>query len=518
MADLQVQRQPLNSLTRPSSWYYGSLSTKKDERWAFEFYFERVAPSIAGMLDLPFWRGIIIHMCRSEPAIWDAIIALSSLYYDKSESKDDFIPLFTDDSVYGGKDTVRSTQAIEWYARSLSNIRSQIKSATINTQVALVSCILFTCFEALYGNPTQAYELYCQGSALIYSLHSPAAKPSAQIIAESTFASNILPIFIRQGMTTFLFGGNPRSLRIQHGTWSDSHQFESMGDCRIALYRLMEDCFSFANHRPQELRSDPSSSDETTGSADALSKQTDLLTRLQNWLSAFMSSKTILQADGKELLLMLQGTTYIITATCLSHQESIYDEHIDRFETILQHALDLLSKASKSSNGFPIQSFEMGGGLCLYHIVIKCRDLRLRRRALELFGKVPRVHAFHGIVPGAMLGAKVIELEEEKEAGSSKCGDGENGHDCVPVLPGYPIESRRIKGIYLNQERQNDGSVNICLHFSRNKWDPSLLRWYPVKTVLPVYQGSSAAESQQLLFNLGKECIGKVLGSSFSQS
>lgn len=218
VTDLQVQRQPLNNFTRLSYWCSTSLSTKKDERWAFEFYFERVAPSIAGLLDLPFWRGIIIHMCHSEPAIWDAAIALSSRYYDKSESKDDFIPLFTDDSVHGGTNTVRSTQAMEWYARSLSNIRSQIKAATINTQVALVSCMLFTCFEALYGNPTQAYELYYQGSALIYSLHSPTVKSSAQKSAESSFASNMLPIFIRQGMSTFLFGENPRNLRIQHSS------------------------------------------------------------------------------------------------------------------------------------------------------------------------------------------------------------------------------------------------------------------------------------------------------------
>lgn len=96
------------------------------------------------------------------------------------------------------------------------------------------------------------------------------------------------------------------------------------------------------------------------------------------------------------------------------------------------------------------------------------------------------MHAFHGVLPGAMLGAKVIELEEaeEEEKGSSKYGDDEHGHDCLPVPPGYPIESHRIKEIYLKQELQDDGSVGIRLYYSKNKWDPKLGRWHPVIIII----------------------------------
>lgn len=506
-AYLQLQRQPLTSIARLDFWNPASMRTRTDERWAFEFYFDQVTPNASGVPDLDFWRGVVIQICHYEPAIWDAVIALSSLYFTTYESKEDSFPLFTftDDSAYGG--TVTRAQAFEWYARSLSSIRSQINQSTINPQVALVSCMLFICFEALCGNITQAYKLYCQGSALMYSLCSPTVNHFAQMSSDSAFFSNVLPIFIRLGMSTFLFGREQRDLRIPHRFRDKSHLFENFGDCRLALYGLMEECFSFANNRPQELGKSCSSSDVRLFSVDAFSKQSELLKRLGDWESAAMNSRIILQSEGKELLLMLHGTTYIITATCLSDEESIYDKYIDRFETILQYASDLSSKSAKSSNRFSVRSFETTGGLSLYHTMIKCRDPRLRRRALELSGKETRVHASYGVLPGAMLGAKVIELEEDP----SVCSD-ENDHSRVP--PGYPNESHRVKEMHLKHERQRNGTVNIYFQFTKNKWDSSLARWYPVETLLPVSQGLPAAKSQKLLFNLGKEYIAKVLGSS----
>jgi hypothetical protein len=92
------------------------------ERRFFAYYFQHVAASIGGELDLDFWSTIVPQVCRSEPAVWDAIIAISALF-ESPEPCPDLVPLRRENSRTLNQN---HRDALGWYARSVSAIRQRI--------------------------------------------------------------------------------------------------------------------------------------------------------------------------------------------------------------------------------------------------------------------------------------------------------------------------------------------------------------------------------------------------------
>lgn len=54
-----------------------SPSHSSSERRSFEFYFYHAGPSIAGILDAGFWKGVTAELSST---VWDAAMTASSLY------------------------------------------------------------------------------------------------------------------------------------------------------------------------------------------------------------------------------------------------------------------------------------------------------------------------------------------------------------------------------------------------------------------------------------------------------
>ncbi|CAK7225860.1 hypothetical protein SBRCBS47491_006032 [Sporothrix bragantina] len=50
------------------------------EKRAFDFFRHTTAPCLAGDLDAVFWRVLVLQICHTEPAVWHAVLAVSSLH------------------------------------------------------------------------------------------------------------------------------------------------------------------------------------------------------------------------------------------------------------------------------------------------------------------------------------------------------------------------------------------------------------------------------------------------------
>lgn len=140
------------------------------ERRAFAHYFQHAASSIAGGLDIDFWGGVVTHVCRSEPAVWDAVNAISALF-ENSEPCFDPVWLRRNDN---NGETLRPEHcdALRWYARSLATMRRQLDRGCVDINIALISCVLFICIETLQGRVEEALRLYEQGVSLIIELRA----------------------------------------------------------------------------------------------------------------------------------------------------------------------------------------------------------------------------------------------------------------------------------------------------------------------------------------------------------
>ncbi|KAF9893530.1 hypothetical protein FE257_010842 [Aspergillus nanangensis] len=259
------------------------------ERRAFEYYFHRAAPALSGILDLVFWRGAVLQICRSEPAIWDAIIALSALYER---------PPITQCAPYrllavplpAVRDQ-RHREALSWYARSLGALQKRLERSSLDPAVALISCVLFITIELLQGNMAAAVALYRQGIRLIARSESESESESAEIESEAstraTATTNLVtvisdelrglmgPVFARLGTLTLILA---QVAPISKPPVTQHNGFPTFHEARTALYALMTE-WKLLNQDAKIIPSPP----------DLTPRQRDLEAQLLTWHRHFLS-------------------------------------------------------------------------------------------------------------------------------------------------------------------------------------------------------------------------------------
>lgn len=127
----------------------------------------------SGALDLEFWSHSILQISRSEPVVWYAAIAISSLLEHPQYS--------TSLSVEPGDEALETDsahrQALKWYNRSISRLREQIEQDAASASVALLSCI-FICVELLQNNIARALSLFQNGIKMMRNI-AQRTSPSA---------------------------------------------------------------------------------------------------------------------------------------------------------------------------------------------------------------------------------------------------------------------------------------------------------------------------------------------------
>jgi hypothetical protein len=123
--------------SRLTSVSVGSLTGTDQERRVFDYFRSCTAPKLSGSFSSPFWDRLLLQATHHQPAIWHAVVALGSLHrhFDESYFR------CPDQEI----DDFATHQYIRAIALVLMPIRERGKQAA---DVALMACILFTCFEA----------------------------------------------------------------------------------------------------------------------------------------------------------------------------------------------------------------------------------------------------------------------------------------------------------------------------------------------------------------------------------
>ncbi|KAL2819593.1 hypothetical protein BDW59DRAFT_121219 [Aspergillus cavernicola] len=380
------------------------------ERRAFAYYFQHAAPYLAGGLDQDFWGIVVPQICRTEPAVWDAVNAISTLF-ECPEMCLDFVFL----SLRHEKSAAlnqKQSEALGWYSRSLTKVRTQIDRGNVDVQVALVSCVLFVCIETLQGHVEEALQLYNQGIKLILDLR---AKKGAQA---ALFEATLVPLFIRLGTAALTISGVPVCDLFNELDIEAEYKFASLESARDALVSLAAEVLVLQ----KDTGSNPFIGLEPQLTPEVLAKQSCLQERLNYWYRAYtMLTQTLhksLSPTNKttsiNALLMTYFTTLTtIVSTCLNQGENIYNTHLPNFRLIVEQASIALDASENPDGSQPAFTFELGVGLPLSWTALKCREPLVRRKALNLLQKAPPLQGFHKCAPGAMLAGKIMQLEEE---------------------------------------------------------------------------------------------------------
>jgi hypothetical protein len=407
-----------------------SYPAEQHERRAFEYYFHRAGPALSGILDLDFWCGIVLQTCRSEPAIWDAIVSMSAFYESPPKPKPRFM-LGSSDPINDRTRTERHHEALRWYSRSLTNLQRKVKQGSVDTVMVLVSCAIFSVIEVLQGNLWAAVMMQKHATDLILSTTATAeGTNSSRYVVLST---NVVPFFMR--MDAFGLILNDDLLVSRNSTRISSALrlvggFTNLSGAGTALYALVAEWKVFNRDAFQSFRG-VIDDQNTSEIASLTARRTDLENRLVCWHKQLLSLEAMHQFQESPtlrtplaersggaiaLLLMVYTSTLIQTQTALSDNETIYDRYEPDFAQIVDYAPIALKATAIDGEGHlqPHFTFELGIGLPLFNTVLKCRSPSLRRQALRYLVQTPPIQSIYTGIHAADLLAAIISIEEEK--------------------------------------------------------------------------------------------------------
>ncbi|OOQ91111.1 C6 zinc finger domain protein [Penicillium brasilianum] len=380
-----------------------SPNTMWRERRAFAYYFQNAASAVGGGLDVDFWRTIVPQVCRSEPAVWDAIISVSALF----ESPE---PISDPDRIQNHRD------ALGWYSRSVSAVRQQIERGSVDTFVGLISCVLFICIEALQGGVDEAIQLYCQGVHLILALRTQIASGLVPAAKAALLEDTIVPIFIRLGLIGFTFSRPQIGLLLRGMKRRPTHIFVSLRAAREEITRLGAEIQFFQHACGEHLLS----LDEPRIPQDLLDLQADLSVQLRDWDTAFVNLVESLRTTSLpsedvgtiSLLSAIYETLFIMLEVSASSSEVITDAFLPNFQRIVEQCRISLDASLRADGTQPPFTFDINPGVALWFTCLRCRDPIIRREALALLLRSPRVQGFYSCMSAVTFGERIMLLEE----------------------------------------------------------------------------------------------------------
>ncbi|KND90077.1 putative transcriptional regulatory protein C15D4.02 [Tolypocladium ophioglossoides CBS 100239] len=423
------------------------------------FFRQVVAPVLGGPLDGSFWTHLVAQVTYSEPAARHAVLAISSLYeaFGARQLELEFAP------PHDGNEF-----AIKHYNSAIRHIVTpHASSGSIDT--VLLVCVLFICIEFLRGDAKAAISHVSHGISLLNS-----SKARSDIV--STFRHlAIFPYSITGDAATFPVLEDAHLPPTSGGSFEDL--FQAQGSLDSLLSRSVRLVRTSEHHRlglGPELQSLESAAwDQRRFDGD-----------LDAWWSAFSISREGFQLpDPHEATLLTLEVRWlaakILTSTCLSPDETIYDAHMDRFRRIVEIATqEQATRTTTSPTKSPKFTFVMGFCPVLYFVVVKCRHLKLRLAALTLMKTLPcpRETLWDAVTLHA-IGTRMIEIEHGIEVTPDEIKTLQSMDESELALP---EDGKRIRDSTLEaglDVRKGDGGTRVVrrkIRFLVRSWNGSI--------------------------------------------
>ncbi|KAJ5553735.1 transcriptional regulator family: Fungal Specific TF [Penicillium frequentans] len=499
-----------------------SLSTSPDsggrERRAFEYYFQHAARYLAGGMKVDFWTKVVPQICRSEPAIWDGIIAISALFEHPNQCLD--FPLLRDRRKSSHDLNQIQQEALTWYSRSISTVHAQINRGSADPYIALISCVLFICVETMQGRMEEALQLFGQGVTLIVDLRTQVSHGKMSLSKMVLLEHTIIPLFLRLGSISLTISGMPPSGIFSFADNNIGLGFSSVEHARSTMVILAAEIIIFEREAVVHLRAIGANSVGT----NMVARKQALRARLLEWHETYANfcqsydgSSTTVQSDP--LLLIYHAAASITLTGCLTSLETVFDAHLGDFTAIVEQATLILDASRRLDGSQPPFTFESGVGVPLFLTALKCRHPSLRRKALQSLRDAPPMQGFFKCAPSALMAETFMMLEEGYTPASSLVNATvarriENTDLCgLPVslpTPGVfdtqeipvPEEARIFyycifrpqkwcpQGVALEEVAKFDcGPDQLFLHFSRNNFDTDSKTWRQVFECIPLGGG-----------------------------
>lgn len=367
------------------------------ESRALHYYRENIAEVLGGA-ESDFWQSTVLQLSVQESAVRQALIAVSEIFEAQARGND--------------SDFRNSTSpAMDSYRKALLATAKRIEEPEPEP-VALATCILFLCLHCLQGDKAQAVRLLQSGSGIMQQVMRTLSNPHA--FQNDPTAAVFLPVFERLLVLLRFFGVYvPKfrtSSRFELGDFEEVlSQPKTFEEARTTLHWLIAETADLLNEGRAYRRG--LEGDENIVQT-CLQRQGLQMSAYAIWNESFrrLDAETdpTISSQLRKLLRLSYSMTVIWLSTSLDQEETVHDQYTGQYEEVVELAGDLIGDTGKAPLVF---TFEMGLIPPLYWTALKCRDVRIRTKALDLLKEAPVREGLWNREEAIRVAARVIALE-----------------------------------------------------------------------------------------------------------
>ncbi|KAH9207646.1 hypothetical protein DL95DRAFT_527798 [Leptodontidium sp. 2 PMI_412] len=350
------------------------------ERRSFHYFRARNMAESPGNFEPYFWERIVLQLSHKFPPVKQSLLALSAIYEDHERNLDQ-----KQSSV-----ARYSAVAIQQYSKAVRELATYLNAGEQDTTVALISCLIFVWIEFLQGDLETGIRHLKSGLRIISGHNLSQSEPHSQEVKDIN--ASLDRSFARLQIQAEIHGGFPVDFpKLSRTTAKHSApvptSFTNIFDAREWLDSELIESFKFL-HRLQTLTHGVET-DYVAVEAARLRH----LERLDAWSEATqrMTIESVpveghLYSSGVLYLQLYYTAVSVIFKTITKTSEMEYDKYLSDFQRVYDISKSLLDSAK---SGAPMLSFDMCIIPPLFFLVLKCRDLTLRRKATALLELAP---------------------------------------------------------------------------------------------------------------------------------
>lgn len=362
------------------------------ERHSLNFFVNFSAPQMAGFFDSTFWQRMVIQASYQQPAILHAITAIGALHEAILQKA------FTDEK--------RKAQAMEF---ALSQCNRAIASLTtsrgrgrdiVDSRVALTTCVLFTCFEAMQGRCDSAVIHALQGRKLLQAITGP--NGTTMTPQEEGDLERMRPLVERlevQATALLDKGKRPDMVSSEQNTPLPLiEQVFNLDHAHNVLHLAMNSVMRFMqNFQP------------TAPSEEIAATMAEKYLRYAPWFQQWEVAFTAYLADNRGRMsnmdvkraMVLKANHLVgsmLAAVDQSEGPGAYDAYEAEFKAIIDLSREVLASfscpplptLSDGTSRTPYLSFSLWVTDALWMAISRCRDPSIRQAAFTLLSQNPR--------------------------------------------------------------------------------------------------------------------------------
>ncbi|KAH8894563.1 hypothetical protein GQ53DRAFT_643376, partial [Thozetella sp. PMI_491] len=390
----------------------------------FDWFRNRTSVKLPGSFFSDFWATFVMQASVSEPAVWHAVLALSSVHR---------IDVLNDGN-RGGRENGPDEQeqfTLQHYVKAISHLQPHFSARDkASVRVALITCIVFVSVDLLRDHILTAKVHLRSGMKLLQETLSPAGGRDGPLLmpGRGSIDNSIMEAFFRINVQVDIFKqfhehiGCNLEMAVPERLAFD---FCSVKQAWIELQRPMTEIF----HLAKRAHAHDADFAPLPYPSSLLKQQHSIQEDLAGWSAAFEASRGGLLANRSlndqkvYLLLSIYHTMMDIMAkTCLpTGDESAFDLCADQFIDMIKRLADIrivgiaifaLPPSSSIHAGMGRSVLDLGWLPPLYYIAIKCRIHRVRLHAVRLLESCGHKEGFFDARITAIIARKVMELEE----------------------------------------------------------------------------------------------------------